>query len=149
MARSAIDDSGRGVLLTARAECFLYGHADPLRGGDQRLQAFAEAGADVLLRAGCRGLSEDITAIVEAVRPYAGQRADVVGHRTQSMTTWPSLGVRRISVGSALTRVAWGAFLAAARKIADDGSTSRGLRRRRASPTSTGFSSSTRPHQNA
>jgi 2-methylisocitrate lyase-like PEP mutase family enzyme len=47
-ARSAIDASGEDVLLTARAECFLVGHPDPLRESIRRLEAYAEAGADVL-----------------------------------------------------------------------------------------------------
>jgi 2-methylisocitrate lyase-like PEP mutase family enzyme len=51
-ARTAIDESGADVLLTGRAECFLYGHPDPLREAISRLQAFAEAGADVLYATG-------------------------------------------------------------------------------------------------
>src|SRR5260370_4012067 len=47
-AREAIDKSRTDVLLTARAECFLVGHPDPLRESVRRLQAFAEAGADLL-----------------------------------------------------------------------------------------------------
>lgn len=49
-ARTAIDSSGEEVLLTARAECFLVGHPDPLRESIHRLQAYSEAGADVLSR---------------------------------------------------------------------------------------------------
>ena len=119
VARSAIDDSGRGVLLTARAECFLYGHADPLAEAIERLQAFAEAGADVLFAPGIASI-DDIAALVAAVRPYPVNvlKSSDAG---LSMSELADLGVRRISVGSALSRVAWGAFLAAARSIADEG----------------------------
>ena len=51
-ARAAIDESGTGVLLTARAECFLVGHDDPLRESIRRLTAYAQAGADVLFAPG-------------------------------------------------------------------------------------------------
>src|SRR5262249_58359608 len=67
-ARSAIDTSNFGVLLTARAECFLVGHSDPLREAIRRLQAYVDAGADVLYAPGVRQL-EEIRAIVTAVSP--------------------------------------------------------------------------------
>src|ERR1041385_7278885 len=51
-ARQAIDQAGGGVLLTARAECYLVGHSDPLRESVRRLQAYATAGADVLFAPG-------------------------------------------------------------------------------------------------
>ena len=51
-ARQAIDQSRADVLLTARAECYLVGHPDPLRESVRRLQAYAEAGADVLFAPG-------------------------------------------------------------------------------------------------
>jgi hypothetical protein len=67
-ARAAIEASSTGVLLTARAECFLVGHADPLREAIRRLQAYAEAGADVLYAPGPQKRDE-IAAIVAAVAP--------------------------------------------------------------------------------
>ena len=67
-ARAAIDEIGSGVLLTARAECFLVRHPDPLRESIRRLQAYAEAGADVLYAPGPR-TRDDIRAIVAAVAP--------------------------------------------------------------------------------
>lgn len=67
-AHAAIDASGSGVLLTARAECFLVGHPDPLRESIRRLQAYAEAGADVLYAPGPRERG-DINAIVSSVSP--------------------------------------------------------------------------------
>lgn len=117
-AHAAID--GADVLLTARAECYLYGHPDPLREAITRLQAFAEAGADVLYAPGVR-TREDIAAIVEAVRPVP-VNVLMSSDTGLTVTDLAGLGVRRISVGSALTRVAWGAFLSAARRIAETGS---------------------------
>jgi 2-methylisocitrate lyase-like PEP mutase family enzyme len=119
VARSAIDQSGADVLLTARAECFLYGHPDPLGEAVTRLRAFAEAGADVLYAPGVR-TREDIAALLDAVRPLP---LNVVMSSDSGLTVrdLADLGVRRISVGSALSRVAWGAFLSAARQIADVG----------------------------
>ncbi len=67
-ARRAIDASNSGVLLTARAECYLVGHPDPLKESIRRLQAYAEAGADVLYAPGPRN-REEIQAIVQAVSP--------------------------------------------------------------------------------
>jgi 2-methylisocitrate lyase-like PEP mutase family enzyme len=118
-ARSAIDESGADVLLTARAECFLYGHPDPLAEAITRLRAFAEAGADVLYAPGVR-TGEDIATLVDVVRPLP---LNVLMSSDTGLTVrdLADLGVRRISVGSALSRVAWGAFLSAARQIADAG----------------------------
>jgi 2-methylisocitrate lyase-like PEP mutase family enzyme len=116
VARSAIDASGSDVLLTARAECFLYGGTDVAE-AITRLQAFAEAGADVLYAPGVR-TREDIAAIVGAVQPLP---VNVLMASDTGLTVndLAELGVRRISVGSALSRVAWGAFLSAARHLAD------------------------------
>jgi 2-methylisocitrate lyase-like PEP mutase family enzyme len=119
VARSAIDESDADVLLTARAECFLTGHPDPLTEAITRLQAFADAGADVLYAPGLRS-REDIAALVGAVRPYPVNvlMGSDIGLTVSDLA---ALGVRRISVGSALSRVAWGAFLSAAQQIADEG----------------------------
>ncbi len=67
-ARQAIDQSRADVLLTARAECYLVGHPDALRESVRRLQAYAEAGADVLFAPGPHDPTA-IKALVEAVRP--------------------------------------------------------------------------------
>ncbi len=119
-ARRAIDESGSGVLLTARAECYLVGHADPLRESLRRLTAYAEAGADVLFAPGPR-TREDIAAVVKAVAPKPVNvimSADV-GLRMNDLA---ELGVRRVSVGSAMARAAWGALRRAARALAEEGS---------------------------
>lgn len=118
-ARAAIDESGADVVLTARAECFLYGHPDPLREAISRLQAFAAAGADVLYAPGIR-TREDIASLVDAVRPHP-VNVLMSADTGLTVTDLADLGVRRVSVGSALARVAWGAFLSAARGIAERG----------------------------
>jgi len=119
-AREAIDETGTGVLLTARAEGFLYGVPDPLTQAIERLTAFSEAGADVLFAPGVREPG-DIRAIVEAVAP---KPVNVLMSTDTGLTLedLAQLGVRRVSVGSALARVGWGAFLSAARRIAAEGS---------------------------
>ncbi len=119
-ARAAIDSSCSGVLLTARAECFLVDHPDPLRESIRRLQAYAEAGADVLYAPGPTR-REDIRAIVSAAgpKPVNVLISSSTGLRVSDLA---ELGVRRISVGSALARAAWSGFLRAASEIAKEGS---------------------------
>jgi 2-methylisocitrate lyase-like PEP mutase family enzyme len=116
----SIDATGSGVLLTARAECFLRGHPEPLKEAIRRLQAFAEAGADVLYAPGPR-TREDIRAIISAVAP---KPVNVLMGWSAGLTVADiaELGARRISVGSSLARAAWTGFLNAARLIAKDGS---------------------------
>ena len=118
-ARAAIDQSGSGVLLTARAECFLTGHSDPLNEAIRRLQAFAAAGADVLYAPGPT-TREQIAAIVACVNPKPVNI--LMGPIGLTVADLAALGVRRISLGSALARAAWGGFLRAARDIAKNGS---------------------------
>ena len=118
-ARSAIDATGSGVLLTARAECFLVGHDDPLPESVRRRQAYAEAGADVLYAPGPRS-REEIRAIVSAVAPKA-VNVLVSGAIGLSVRDLEDLGVRRISLGSGLARAAWGGFMRAAEAIAREG----------------------------
>jgi 2-methylisocitrate lyase-like PEP mutase family enzyme len=118
-ARAAIDRAAADVLLTARAECFLVGHPDPLAESIRRLRRYADAGADVLFAPGVRE-RDQIRAIVEAVAP---KPVNVLMSTDTGLTVsdLAQLGVRRVSVGSALARVAWGSFLDAAGTIARDG----------------------------
>ncbi|HEV8324108.1 MAG TPA: isocitrate lyase/phosphoenolpyruvate mutase family protein [Myxococcota bacterium] len=117
-ARSAIDATQSDVLLTARAECFLTGHASPLEESLRRLRAYAEAGADVLYAPGVRA-RDAIRTMVEAVAPKpVNVLVSGPGLRVEDLA---ALGVRRVSVGSALARVAWTALMAAAREIAEAG----------------------------
>jgi 2-methylisocitrate lyase-like PEP mutase family enzyme len=119
-ARTAIDASGSGALLTARAECYLVDHSEPLKESIRRLQAYADAGADVLYAPGPRD-REDIKAIVDAVapKPVNVLMSSNTGLRVADLA---ELGVRRISVGSALARAAWSGFIRAAEAIAEKGS---------------------------
>jgi len=119
-ARHAIDTSGIPVLLTGRCEAWLVGQPDPLCVALERLVAYAEAGADCLYAPGVRE-PEEIAAIVKAVSP---KPVNVLMHgpsATLTVSRLADLGVRRVSVGSALARVAWGAFIRSARSIASTG----------------------------
>jgi 2-methylisocitrate lyase-like PEP mutase family enzyme len=119
-ARAAIDASGTGALLTGRTECFLVGHPDPLRESIRRLQVYAEAGADVLYAPGPRD-REDIKALVAALSPKPVNilMSSNTGLRIADLA---EMGVRRVSVGSSLARVAWTGFMRAANAIAQEGS---------------------------
>ena len=116
-ARRAIDDSGTGILLTARTEGFIAGRPD-LGETIRRLTAFAEAGADCLYAPGIRSMA-DITAVVKAVAPKPVNV--LVASDFTSVAQMAGAGVRRISVGGALARAAWTGFLSAAREIAEQG----------------------------
>ncbi len=118
-ARSAIDASSRDVLLTGRAECFLVGHPSPLEESIKRLVAYAEAGADCLYAPGLR-TPEQIRAVIAAVAP---KPVNVLAIDPSWMTvdTLAELGARRISVGSALARIAWAGLMSAASEIATGG----------------------------
>jgi 2-methylisocitrate lyase-like PEP mutase family enzyme len=118
-ARAAIDATGTGVLLIARAECFLTGHSDPLREAIRRVQAFSAAGADVLYAPG-PAKREDIRAIVEAAAPKPVNLL-ATANLGLTLAEIAELGVRRISVGSALARAAWTGFLGPAKQMAQDG----------------------------
>ena len=117
-ARAAIDSSGIPVVLTARCEAWLVGHPDAFRVAVDRLVAYAGAGADCLYAPGVRD-PEEIAAIVKAVSPKPINVLVFAPGLTVSQLA--DLGVRRISVGSALARVAWGAFVRAAQSIAETG----------------------------
>ena len=119
-ARAAIDASGADVLLTARAECYLVGHPDPLRESIRRLQAYAAAGADVLYAPGPR-TREDIQAIITAVNPKP-VNVLMSSNIGLNLSDLAKMGARRMSVGSSLARAAWTGFIRAAKEIAEDGS---------------------------
>ena len=120
-ARQAIDESGTGVLLTGRSEGFVVGRPD-LEETIRRLQAYADAGADCLY-APFVDTAEQISAIVAAVAP---KPVNLLVHKPFiTVAEAAALGVRRISAGGSLARVAWAAFLAAAQEIADDGTFTR------------------------
>jgi len=116
-ARHAIDDSGTGVLLTGRSEGFVAGRPD-LPETLRRLTAYADAGADCLYAPGVRAV-EQIRAIVSAVAPKPVNV--LVSSDFTTVEQLASLGVRRVSVGGTLARVALTALVDAAREIAEHG----------------------------
>jgi 2-methylisocitrate lyase-like PEP mutase family enzyme len=117
-ARRAIDQTGGDTLLVGRAECFLVGRPD-LAETIARLKAYAAAGADCLYAPGL-STGDEIRAAVAAVAPKP-LNVLLWSPGDQTMRTFAELGVRRVSVGGALARSAWGAFMRAARLIAQEG----------------------------
>ena len=120
-ARRAIDESGTAVVLTARCEAYLVGDADPLRTSLDRLVAFAEAGADCLYAPGPGSLDE-ISQIVKAVASKPVNVLLSTNNCELTVSQLADVGVRRISVGGALARAAWGGFVQAAKEIKEQGS---------------------------
>ena len=117
-ARGAIDRAGGGAMLVGRAECFLVGRPD-LTETIVRLQAYANAGADCLYAPGVT-TREQIVALVEAVAPKPLNL--LVGSASElTVADIAALGVRRISVGGALARSAWGGFMRSAQLLAQQG----------------------------
>ena len=117
-ARAAIDESKTGTMLIGRAENFIVNRPD-LDDAIRRLKAYSEAGADCLYAPGIR-TREQITAVVKAVAPkpvnlLIGWESDITLKDAEAM------GVRRISVGGALARAAWGGFMRAAKLMAEQG----------------------------
>lgn len=115
-AKAAIGDGG--VVLTGRAECLLVGVND-IKEVIRRLSAYAEAGADCLYAPGIRE-REDVAAVIEAVAP---KPVNLLIGASGGMTIRDAadLGARRVSVGGALARAAWGGFIRAARELAERG----------------------------
>jgi 2-methylisocitrate lyase-like PEP mutase family enzyme len=116
-ARRAIDDAGADVVLTGRSEGFIVGRPD-LDETIRRLGAYAGAGADCLYAPGIT-TREQIAAVVKAVAPRPVNV--LVSGAGPTVADLAALGVRRISVGSTLARVAWTAFMRSAREIAEHG----------------------------
>jgi len=115
-ARDAIDRSGGDALLVGRAECFLVGRPD-LEETIARLKAYAHAGADCLYAPGITTRAQ-IDAVVRAVAPRPVNL--LLGSASElTIDDAASLGVRRISVGGALARAAWGGFMRAAQLLAE------------------------------
>jgi 2-methylisocitrate lyase-like PEP mutase family enzyme len=118
-ARAAIDKTAPDVLLTGRAEGFIAGVPD-LEQMIARLKAYAAAGADVLYAPGIK-TRDQIEAVVKAVapKPVNFLNGAAFGHTVADIA---AIGVRRISVGGALARSAWGGFMRTAKSIAEQGS---------------------------
>ena len=120
-ARAAIDVSEFAVVLTARCEAWLVGDPDPLNTSIERLVAFADAGADCLYAPGVSDVDE-ISALVDAVAPKPVNVLVSTNNCKLTVSQIADLGVRRISVGGALARAAWGGFIRAAKEIQEQGS---------------------------
>jgi 2-methylisocitrate lyase-like PEP mutase family enzyme len=117
-ARAAIDKAGGDVVFTARAEGFIRNRPN-LDDVIRRLKAFSDAGADCLYSPGIK-TREHIEATVKAVAPKAINflNSNALGFMVSDLA---AMGVRRISVGGSLARVAMHAFIKAATEIAQDG----------------------------
>jgi methylisocitrate lyase len=120
-ARRAIDESGTGIVLTARSEGFVVGRPD-IDETVRRLVAYAEAGAECLYAPGIT-TGEQVTAVVAAVAPKPVNL--LINAPFMTVADAAALGVRRISVGGTLARSAWGGGLQAAQEIAAAGTFSR------------------------
>jgi 2-methylisocitrate lyase-like PEP mutase family enzyme len=114
-ARRAIDESGGDTLLIGRAENFIVGVPD-LDDTLARLMAYAQAGADCLYAPGIQ-TAEQIEAVVAAVAPKP-VNVLIGANSPFTLDELARLGVRRVSVGGALARAAWGGFMRAAQSLA-------------------------------
>jgi 2-methylisocitrate lyase-like PEP mutase family enzyme len=106
-------------MLTARAENFLHSRTD-LKDTIRRLEAYADAGADVLYAPGLTTL-EEVDAVVRAVSPKPVNVLLSVNKPNFTLDALAKLGVKRVSVGSLLARVAYGSFFTAAQELQQKG----------------------------
>lgn len=106
--------------LTARAENLIYGRID-LKDTIRRLEAFAEAGADVLFAPGLK-TKEDVEAVVKAVAPRPVSVVVGLSQAGFTISDLEKIGVRRISLGSSLARAAYSGFFRAAEELKNKGS---------------------------
>lgn len=106
-------------ILTARAENLLHGRID-LKDTIRRLEAYADAGADVLYAPGLSTLAE-VDAVVKAVSPKPVNVLLSINKPDFTLNALAKLGVKRVSVGSLLARVAYGAFYTAAQELQQKG----------------------------
>jgi 2-methylisocitrate lyase-like PEP mutase family enzyme len=116
-ARQAIDDDGTGVLLTARSEAVTIGWPDAHREALRRIERFVEAGADCLY-------VPDVTTreqIAEVVKAAGPKPVNVLARNLDSLTLadLAALGVRRVSVGGGLARMAWAGILRIGKDLAE------------------------------
>jgi 2-methylisocitrate lyase-like PEP mutase family enzyme len=117
-ARDAVDKAGGDVIFTARTEGFIRNRPN-LDETIRRLKAFADAGADCLYSPGIK-IREEIMATIKAVapKPINFLNSGSFGYTVNDLA---ALGVRRISVGGTLARVAMHALVQSARQIAQEG----------------------------
>ena len=105
--------------LTARAENLIHGRID-LKDTIRRLEAYADAGADVLFAPGLK-TREDIEAVVKAVAPRPVNVVMGIPHTNFSLQMLADIGVKRVSVGGAFFRASYGALYTAAKEVAEQG----------------------------
>lgn len=105
--------------FTARAENLIYGRID-LKDTIKRLVAYAEAGADVLFAPGLK-TREEIESVVKAVAPKPVSVVMGLGNVVFSLEELAQMGVKRVSLGSSLSRAAYGSFYQAAQEIREKG----------------------------
>jgi 2-methylisocitrate lyase-like PEP mutase family enzyme len=115
-ARAALDRLAPDVMLVGRTEGYLVGRTD-VAATIERLRAYAAAGADILFPPGVVDMGE-VRSVVAAVAP---RPVNIVLRPTQSVAELAAVGVRRVSVGGGLAKVAWAAFDAAALELKRNG----------------------------
>jgi 2-methylisocitrate lyase-like PEP mutase family enzyme len=115
-AREAIEKSGADFVLTGRCEAFLVKHANPLGEAVRRLAAYEAVGADAVYAPGLTGEAE-VAAVVEAVSVPVNVLGGL-GGVSDDLAALERLGVKRVSIGSGLAKVALGGFLKAANALA-------------------------------
>jgi 2-methylisocitrate lyase-like PEP mutase family enzyme len=117
-ARAAIDRAGGDVVFTARSEGFIKNRPD-LTETTRRIKAFVDAGADCIYTPGIRTREQiEATVAAAAPKPVNFLNSGAFGHTVADLA---GMGVRRISVGGTLARVAMHAFIQSARAIATEG----------------------------
>ena len=118
-AREAVDASGVPFVLTARAECYLYGVPDAFAESVARSNLYREAGADCLYTPGVRDRAE----IAALVREVDGPMNFVVGKGTADYTVEElgDLGIRRVSIGGSLMRATFALAERAAVEMKEQG----------------------------
>lgn len=116
-AKEAVVKSGADFVLTGRCEVMFHKHADPLREAVRRLQAYEQAGADVVYAPGLTR-EDEVRAVVEAVSVPVNVLGGL-GGVSGDIAALERLGVRRVSIGGGLAKVAFGAFLRSVQALAE------------------------------
>jgi 2-methylisocitrate lyase-like PEP mutase family enzyme len=105
--------------LTARAENLIHGRPD-MKDTIRRLEAYADAGADVLYAPGLK-TREEITAVVKALAPHPVNVLHGMANSAITLADLAEIGVKRVSLGSSLARAAYSAMLGAGKEIMQTG----------------------------
>lgn len=116
-AKEVVLKSGSSFVLAGRCEVMFYRHPDPLGEAVRRLKAYEAAGADVVYAPGLTTEAE-VRAVVEAVKVPVNVLGGL-GGVSDDIAALERLGVKRVSIGAGLAKVALGAFLRAAQGLAD------------------------------